>query len=61
LIEAINEAAMLGSIAVENNAVLNTAADAATPGLWINGNTGATIASDDVAGMTLTETAVQVG
>lgn len=61
LIEAVNEAAMLGSIAVENNAVLNTAADAATPGLWINGNTGATIASDDVSGMTLTETAIQVG
>lgn len=47
LVEAVNEAALLGSLNVENNLVLNTTADAATPGEWINGKTGGAGLSDD--------------
>lgn len=50
LVEAVNEAALAGSLNVENNLVLNTTCDAATPGEWINGKTGATgLAGDDLA------------
>lgn len=42
----------------EDNAIANTAAAAATPGLWVNGNTGATITHDDISGMTLDPSAV---
>jgi len=42
----------------EDTAIATTAAAAATPGLWINGNTGSTITHDDVAGMTLDPSAI---
>lgn len=42
----------------EDNAIINTAAAAATPGLWVNGNTGATITHDDISGMTLDPSAI---
>jgi hypothetical protein len=44
----------------ENNAILNTASAVGTltPGLWVNGNTGATITHSDIAGMTLDPSAV---
>lgn len=42
----------------ENTAIADTAAAAATPGLWVNGNTGATITHDDIAGMTLDPSAI---
>lgn len=42
----------------EDNAIANTAAAAATPGLWMNGNTGATITHDDIASMTLDPSAI---
>ena len=45
-------------IEYENTAIATTAAAAATPGLWINGNTGATITHDDIASMTLDPSAV---
>jgi hypothetical protein len=45
----------------EDNAIANTAAAAATPGLWINGNTGATITHDDIASMTLDPSAIGIG
>ncbi len=45
----------------EDNAIANTAAAAATPGLWINGNTGATITHDDISGMTLDPSAIGIG
>lgn len=45
----------IGQVVVdfEDNAIANTAAAAATPGLWLNANTGATITHDDISGMTL--------
>ena len=42
----------------ENTAIATTAAAAATPGLWLNGNTGATITHDDIASMTLDPSAI---
>lgn len=45
----------------ENTAIATTAAAAATPGLWINGNTGATITHDDISGMTLDPSAIGIG
>ena len=42
----------------EDDAIVNTAAAAATPGLWMNGNTGATITHDDIASMTLDPSAI---
>ena len=42
----------------EDNAIANTAAAAATPGLWMNGNSGATITHDDIASMTLDPSAI---
>ena len=45
----------------EDNDIANTVSDAATPGLWINGNTGATITHDDIAGMTLDPSAIGKG
>jgi hypothetical protein len=45
----------------EDTAIADTAAAAATPGLWINGNTGATITHDDISGMTLDPSAVGKG
>lgn len=45
----------------EDNAIANVAAAAATPGLWVNGNTGATITHDDIASMTLDPSAIGKG
>lgn len=45
----------------EDNAIANVAAAAATPGLWVNGNTGATITHDDISGMTLDPSAIGKG
>ena len=45
----------------ENTAIASTAAAAATPGLWINGNTGSIITHDDISGMTLDPSAVGIG
>lgn len=45
----------------EDDAIANVAADAATPGLWVNGNTGATITHDDIASMTLDPSAIGKG
>lgn len=42
----------------EDTAIATTAAAAATPGLWMNGNTGATITHDDISGMTLDPSAI---
>ena len=44
----------------ENNDILNTvsAQGTLTPGLWLNGNTGATITHSDIASMTLDPSAV---
>ena len=42
----------------EDDAITNVAAAAATPGLWLNGNTGATITHDDIASMTLDPSAI---
>lgn len=44
----------------EATLVFTTAAAAATPGLWINANTGATITHTDIASMTQTPTSVAV-
>ena len=47
----------------ENNDILNTvsAQGTLTPGLWLNGNTGATITHSDIAGMTLDPSAIGKG
>lgn len=45
----------------EDNQIANVAPAASTPGLWINGNTGATITHDDISGMTLDPSAVGKG
>ena len=42
----------------EDNQIANVAPAASTPGLWVNGNTGATITHDDISGMTLDPSAV---
>jgi hypothetical protein len=42
----------------EDNDIANVVSDAATPGLWVNGNTGATITHDDISGMTLDPSAI---
>lgn len=42
----------------EDNSIANVAPAASTPGLWVNGNTGATITHDDISGMTLDPSAV---
>ena len=44
----------------ENNDILNTvsAQGTLTPGLWVNGNTGATITHSDIASMTLDPSAI---
>ncbi|HSA75489.1 MAG TPA: hypothetical protein VLE21_04805 [Candidatus Nitrosocosmicus sp.] len=44
----------------EATLVFTTAAAAATPGLWINGNSGATITHTDIASMTQTPTSIAV-
>lgn len=44
----------------EATLVFTTAAAAATPGLWINANTGATITHTDIASMTQTPTSIAV-
>lgn len=46
----------------EDNAIANTASAVGTltPGLWINGNTGATITHSDIASMTLDPSAVGI-
>jgi hypothetical protein len=52
----------IGQVVVdyEDNFIANTAAAVGTltPGLWVNGNTGATITHSDIAGMTLDPSAV---
>jgi hypothetical protein len=60
LVEALNQRALVASIENETTEVISTQFDAATmaSGHWINGNTGATLSSDDVASMTLTITGV---
>lgn len=58
LISAINDSMALASIADEATELLTTTFDAVTDPFWINGNTGAEITSDDVAGMTLTPDAL---
>lgn len=45
----------------EATLVFTTAAAAATPGLWINANSGATITHTDIASMTQDHTSVAVG
>lgn len=45
----------------EATLVFTTAAAAATPGLWLNANSGATITHTDIASMTQTHTSVAVG
>jgi len=52
LIEGFNRAAALGALKAEDVEVLDTTYNAITPTNWVNANTGAEIASDDVAGMT---------
>lgn len=45
----------------EATLVFTTAAAAATPGLWLNANSGATITHTDIASMTMDHTSVAVG
>lgn len=46
----------------EATLVFDTAANAATPGAWINANSGASgLSADDVAGMTMDHTAIATG
>lgn len=45
----------------EDNQIANVAPAASTPGLWINGNTGATITHDDISGMILDPSAIGKG
>ncbi|MBI5697112.1 MAG: hypothetical protein HZC29_01115 [Thaumarchaeota archaeon] len=56
LVEAVNQASVLGSIGVENTDIINTVPDAVTPDnadltkmAWIRADTGADISSDDIA------------
>lgn len=58
LVEAVNQAAVLGSIGVENNEIINTVPDAVTPDNndktkmhWIRGDDGEPISTDDIAGL----------
>ena len=45
----------------ESTLVFTTAAAAATPGLWLNANSGATITHTDIASMTQSPTSIAVG
>lgn len=53
LTNAINQSFALEAISDEEN-LLHAEFDSITPTNWVNGNSGATITDDDVAGMTLT-------
>lgn len=61
LVEAVNQASVLGSIGVENTDIINTVPDAVTPDnadltkmAWIRADTGADISADDIAVATAT-------
>ena len=53
LVNAINQSFALEAISDEEK-LLHTAFEAITPSNFVNGNTGATLTADDVAGMTMT-------
>lgn len=55
LTNAINQSFALEAISDEEN-LLHAEFDSVTPTNWVNGNSGATITDDDVAGMTMTGT-----
>jgi len=56
----LTQAARAEVLESEATLVFTTAAAAATPGLWINANSGATITHTDIASMTQTPTSVAV-
>jgi HK97 family phage major capsid protein len=60
LTNAINQSFALEAITDEEK-LLHAEFDSVTPSNWINGNSGATITDDDVAGMTMTGKAIVYG